>query len=382
MLKKLLCAVALLCAYAGAQTINPNQIRPGTQDNDVLVTMTANQPPTWQQVLFCLQDGTNCTALPNNLQMFVPDPLGTQSVVVYASTGTANNDGDAVTCPVSVNATSGTVTIHGGSNTGCQGPPGPTATWSSFTLPSYVVAANVSAIYAVGSVAFTGSAQVLNLGCVDTSSHSTSLMNGGSSGGSDTGVLKPYAAQLTWATGAAIGTISCVANVAANAGGATNPATMNIASIALRVYYTGTAPPASTALNVTSPLYINTALNALGVSAINLAGIGDGGVTGLLPQANLAPPTQTTLNGTTAGTAVWSQPQQFSTWKVAYIYLNGYENTTATAQTITLPAGFATVSAVLTDSGTCTGVTVSGATVTLPASMGAPQTGLCEIRGW
>lgn len=92
--------------------------------------------------------------------------------------------------------------------------------------------------------------------------------------------------------------------------------------------------------------------------------------------------TVTTITGTTAGTALWSEPQQGTAVKLAMLNLNGYENTTATAQTITLPASFGTVSGVVTDSGVCTGVTISGATVTLPASMGAAQTGLCEIRGW
>lgn len=50
MLKKLLCAVALLCVYASAQTVNPNQIRPGAANGEVLTTVTANQPPSWQQV--------------------------------------------------------------------------------------------------------------------------------------------------------------------------------------------------------------------------------------------------------------------------------------------------------------------------------------------
>lgn len=49
-MKKLLLAVALLCAYAYPQTINPNQIRPGSQDGEVLTTVTANQPPSWQQI--------------------------------------------------------------------------------------------------------------------------------------------------------------------------------------------------------------------------------------------------------------------------------------------------------------------------------------------
>ena len=92
--------------------------------------------------------------------------------------------------------------------------------------------------------------------------------------------------------------------------------------------------------------------------------------------------TQATVTGTTAGTAVWSQPERGTALKVAVVYLNGYENTTATAQIITLPASYATVAYVLTDGGACTGVTISGATVTLPVSMSATQTGLCEVRGY
>lgn len=92
--------------------------------------------------------------------------------------------------------------------------------------------------------------------------------------------------------------------------------------------------------------------------------------------------TQTTVTGTTAGAAVWSQPQQGSAFKQAVIYLSGYENTTATAQTITLPSSFATVGYVVTDGGSCAGVTISGPTVTLPASMGSAQTGLCEVKGY
>ena len=92
--------------------------------------------------------------------------------------------------------------------------------------------------------------------------------------------------------------------------------------------------------------------------------------------------TQTSVTGTTAGHAVWSEPEQGLSRKSALVYLNGYENTTATAQTITLPTSFATVGYVATDGGSCTGVTVSGATVTLPSSMGGTQTGLCKIEGY
>lgn len=92
---------------------------------------------------------------------------------------------------------------------------------------------------------------------------------------------------------------------------------------------------------------------------------------------------QTTLSGTTAGTAVWSEPVISTGQKKFRVYLNGYENTTATPQTIAMPAAFATViSTVETVSGTCTGITATTSTVTLPSSMGATQTGLCEFDGY
>lgn len=91
---------------------------------------------------------------------------------------------------------------------------------------------------------------------------------------------------------------------------------------------------------------------------------------------------QPMLNGTTAGAVIYSEPQQGAAFKQALLDLTGYENTTATVQTITLPVRFSTAAYVTTDGGSCSGVTIAGATVTLPSSMSAPQTGLCEIRGW
>jgi len=44
---KILALVALLAAPVAAQTINPNQIRPGAQNNQWLATVTANNPPDW-----------------------------------------------------------------------------------------------------------------------------------------------------------------------------------------------------------------------------------------------------------------------------------------------------------------------------------------------
>lgn len=234
-------------------------------------------------------------------QMFVPDPLGTQSAVVpfTVATNFQNGSGFGPVCTPVSTPTSGQITMTGGgSNLGCSAPPGPNVTWSSAVLPAYITPANVTAIYAVGTVGYTGTSQALSVVCEDTSSHTTTLMNGGSIGGSSPPVMASYNAPLTWATGTGIGNISCVANIAANAGGASQTVILNVPQIALLVYYTGTAPPVNDALNLTSPLYYNPALNSMGVSQINLAANGDGGVVGLLPNANLANPSMT-INGTT-----------------------------------------------------------------------------------
>lgn len=56
--------------------------------------------------------------------------------------------------------------------------------------------------------------------------------------------------------------------------------------------------------------------------------------------AGIVDPTQSVLNGTTAGTATSSQPVQAPTYKKFICFLNGYENDSSTAQTITFPTAF------------------------------------------
>ena len=91
--------------------------------------------------------------------------------------------------------------------------------------------------------------------------------------------------------------------------------------------------------------------------------------------------TQTTLTGTTAGSIVWSQPEQGSAYKKFIGYANGYENTTATAQTITYPTAFTNTPIISSNS---TGMTLSTSTsaLTLPASMSATATGWIIIEGY
>lgn len=89
----------------------------------------------------------------------------------------------------------------------------------------------------------------------------------------------------------------------------------------------------------------------------------------------------TTLSGTTSGTVSWNMPQQGSAKKYFRLYMNAYENTTATAQTITYPTAFSTATIVM---GNNTGTTISTTltTLTLPSSMSAAATGLIIIEGY
>ncbi|MEM3862179.1 MAG: hypothetical protein QW203_06850 [Thermoplasmatales archaeon] len=92
---------------------------------------------------------------------------------------------------------------------------------------------------------------------------------------------------------------------------------------------------------------------------------------------------QTTLTGTTAGTAIWSQPHggTNSSIKKVIIYLNGYENTTTTAQTISFPYPF-TYTPIITSQPSSFSATVTTTTLTLPTSMTAPVTGWVIIEGF
>ncbi len=90
---------------------------------------------------------------------------------------------------------------------------------------------------------------------------------------------------------------------------------------------------------------------------------------------------QATLNGTTAGAAVSSQPEVGSSYKKFIVYLNGYENTSGVAQTIAFPVAFSHAPYIAEQPGSF-GASVSATTLTLPTSMGSPVTGWIVVEGY
>lgn len=87
----------------------------------------------------------------------------------------------------------------------------------------------------------------------------------------------------------------------------------------------------------------------------------------------------TTLNGTTAGSVVWAQDLT-GTVKRLVAYLNGYENTGGTAQTITFPTAFTYTPTIITQPSGL-GATVSTSTLTLPTGMSGAVSGVLVVEG-
>lgn len=92
--------------------------------------------------------------------------------------------------------------------------------------------------------------------------------------------------------------------------------------------------------------------------------------------------TQTTITGTTAGSAVASMPIQEPTYKKVVVWLNGYENDTTTAQTYTFPMGFTETPAITTNSASVPGVTVSTSALSLAPNTTTAYTGWLVVEGY
>lgn len=90
----------------------------------------------------------------------------------------------------------------------------------------------------------------------------------------------------------------------------------------------------------------------------------------------------TTLTGTSAGSVQWSQPMQGIAFKQVMMYFNGYENTTASAQTITFPVSFLNMPIAMSAGCPASGFSFNGASASMPVSQGSPFTGQCILGGY
>lgn len=103
---------------------------------------------------------------------------------------------------------------------------------------------------------------------------------------------------------------------------------------------------------------------------VSIAQGGTGASTALLALSNLGAlntnASQTTLNGTTAGTVVWSQPAQGSSFKKFIAIFSGYENNTAVNQTITFTVPFVNTP-IITGNNTTLTITATTTTLTITA---------------
>lgn len=87
------------------------------------------------------------------------------------------------------------------------------------------------------------------------------------------------------------------------------------------------------------------------------------------------------IEGTTAGTIYWVMPFQGSGYKKAIVYLDAYENDTATAQTITYPTAFVQVPNV-TNPGAVPGVSTTATTLSIDPDTTDAYTGWIVVEGY
>jgi len=87
------------------------------------------------------------------------------------------------------------------------------------------------------------------------------------------------------------------------------------------------------------------------------------------------------ITGTTAGSIIWNMPYQGSGYKKVMVYLNGYENDTTTAQTITFPTAF-TYTPNVYNPNSVPGVTVSTTALSLAPDTTTAYTGWIIVEGF
>jgi hypothetical protein len=85
--------------------------------------------------------------------------------------------------------------------------------------------------------------------------------------------------------------------------------------------------------------------------------------------------------GTTTGTVYWVMPFQGSGYKKVLVYLDAYENDTATAQTITYPTAF-TQTPNITNPGAVPGVSTTTTALSIDPDTTTAYTGWITVEGY
>lgn len=134
--------------------------------------------------------------------------------------------------------------------------------WSGFSLPSYVNPANVTSVVPFG---IYGTNNGFPDSVITVTPSGTSMPNsagaafkmGQTNGGTGTTGAQISSTSLSWEVG--------------YSAGIPGPTYLNVASIGLIVYYTGTAPPINNDIQVIPPLYFNQSTFMLGIDPLALS---------------------------------------------------------------------------------------------------------------
>jgi len=89
----------------------------------------------------------------------------------------------------------------------------------------------------------------------------------------------------------------------------------------------------------------------------------------------------TSVTGTTAGSIIWDMPMQGTGYKKVVVYLDGYENDTTTAQTITFPTAF-TYAPNVYNPATVPGVTASTTALSIDPNTTTVYTAWIIVEGF
>jgi len=145
------------------------------------------------------------------------------------------------------------------------------------------------------------------------------------------------------------------------------------------VYYNGTNWVNTNAVDGT------TLKNTSGTLSINLANANTWTATQtfatIVPSLVNISSATTSVTGTTAGSIIWDMPLQGSGYKKVVVYLNGYENDTTTAQTITFPTAF-TYAPNVYNPGAVPGVTASTTALSIDPDTTTVYTAWIFVEGF